>query len=159
MRDKRRRYPHTSALSLPGPTFWERHEANTAANPPTSEGICVLIALKWTVKEPSWYFGVFVQICNEKKDSRWTGFIKKRTKTWITAMLSYGNESEMPLQHINSTNDINNEAESWWGRPGRLFPSPDMFTLWRHVYYIIESRVTGKTTFSSESPTDVFYFL
>ncbi len=42
-----------------GPMFWERHEALTAANPPTSEGACVLIALKWTVKEPSWYLGVF----------------------------------------------------------------------------------------------------
>lgn len=37
-------------------------------------------------------------------------------------------------------------------------PQIRMFTLWRHVYYTIESRVTGKTTFSSESPTDVFLF-
>lgn len=46
---------------LSGLTFWERHEAPTAANPPTTDGACVLIALKWTVKEPSWYLGVFVQ--------------------------------------------------------------------------------------------------
>lgn len=43
-----------------GLTFWERHEAQTAADPPASEGARVLIALIRTVKEPSWYLGVWV---------------------------------------------------------------------------------------------------
>lgn len=34
----------------------------------------------------------------------------------------------------------------------------DRFTLWRHVYCTTESRVTGKSTFSTQSPVDVFSF-
>lgn len=98
-----------------GQTFWERHEALTAANPPTSEGPCVLIALKWTVKEPSWYLGVFLwRNVNKKKSTRWTGFIKRvwkkkkheQQKKVNWKKLSYGNWSKMPLQHIKYR---------WWG--------------------------------------------
>lgn len=55
-----------------GLTFWERHEAQTAADPPASEGARVLIALIRTVKEPSWYLGVcFVFLfCTKLNDLR-----------------------------------------------------------------------------------------
>lgn len=68
-----------------GLTFWERHEALTAANPPTSEGACVLIALNWTVKEPSWYLG---EMMKKKKRSTMNGIhqeeCKKNKKEHIT---------------------------------------------------------------------------
>lgn len=55
-----------------GLTFWERHEAQTAADPPASEGARVLIALIRTVKEPSWYLGVcfVVLFCTKLSDLR-----------------------------------------------------------------------------------------
>lgn len=43
----------------------------------------------------------------------------------MMAMLSYGSWSEMLLQCINSTNDINNEVESWRVRTLLLSLSPD----------------------------------
>lgn len=128
-------YPPSSPFYLlSGLTFWERHEAETAANPPTSEGACILIALKWTVKEPSWYLGVFVKRNDLKKETWWTGFIKQSVKRNELKKLSYGNWSIMPLQHING---------QWWGtvcwrviQP--LLPPPSMCLLCEDMFTTIE---------------------
>lgn len=61
---KERKKEGTSITSIcfppTGLMFWERHEALMAASPPTSGGAQVLTALNRTVKEPSWYLGVFL---------------------------------------------------------------------------------------------------
>lgn len=60
---KKKKKVHPSPVFVSPPTglmFWERHEALMAASPPTSGGAQVLTALNRTVKEPSWYLGVFL---------------------------------------------------------------------------------------------------
>lgn len=67
------RSPPPPCVVPSGLTFWERHEAQTAADlPPASEGARVLIALIRTVKEPSWYFGVYCFV--------WFSFLQKSFK-------------------------------------------------------------------------------
>lgn len=139
----------------PGLTFWERHEALAAANPPTSEGACVLIALKlncegtklvlrcfsmkkwWKKKKGNTMNRIHQEECRKIKNRRNTSYKSELKK------LSYGNWRKMPLQHINY---------QWWGTvccrgiQPLLPPSLDVCLLCGDMFTTIESTVTGKTT-------------
>lgn len=113
--------------------------------PPARERVCVLIALKWTVKEPSWYLGVFLwrndgeeekkrntmnrihqEECKKKKNQKNKSQKVKKVKLWEVEENAFA-------------------AFQWWGTVCRrgvqplLPPFPRcVFTLWKYVYYYRE---------------------
>lgn len=93
--------------------------------PPASEGARVLIALIWTVKEPSWYFGVccFVWFCfvqkkkndlGDRKKTWWTGFIRNV----LEPASNKWNWNKMPLQRC----EVSVSRPACWGATS---PPPD----------------------------------